>query len=401
MTKTPEKIDMLKKFQACIVLHSLGDTIGFKNGEWEFNYGNKNVSLSFSNELLYEFIELGGINKIILKSWLVSDDTIMHLATARALIKNYETLEDLYKGFVAEYIKSFDDMISRAPGVGTEKSVELLKRGIKWNEVPYDHSRIGNGSAMRSSVIGLAFHKKEDFQKLMEVSIEAGRITHNSAIGMLASFTAALFTAYAIRNISPTKWAIKLVKILKSDKIEKYLEKTRGLTDYNKDKNEFIDRWKLYINKRFVGSQFVDIKSMRNPEFRTRFFYDNFAHKTNVQKMPGATGDDALIIAYDALLDCHIDNGEISFPSWEKLVVYSMLHAGDSDTTGAIAGSWYGALYGYIDVPESNLTYLEYKSKSIKLGEEIYIKYVDSQSQEDPLKSEVLHKVLRYYPNKE
>ena len=31
-----------------------------------------------------------------------------------------------------------------------------------------------------------------------------------------------------------------------------------------------------------------------------------------------------------------------------------MLHCGDSDSTGCIAGSWYGALYGLNNVPKNN-----------------------------------------------
>ena len=52
-----------------------------------------------------------------------------------------------------------------------------------------------------------------------------------------------------------------------------------------------------------------------------------------------------MIMAYDALLDC---NG-----NWEKLIVYAILHIGDSDTIGAVAGGLYGAVYGFGDVPEN------------------------------------------------
>jgi len=79
---------MKERYVATIVLHALGDTIGFKNGDWEFNYFKKVITLDVTNELLYEFISLGGINGINLKNWFVSDDTIIHLAMARAIL-NY------------------------------------------------------------------------------------------------------------------------------------------------------------------------------------------------------------------------------------------------------------------------------------------------------------------------
>ena len=31
-----------------------------------------------------------------------------------------------------------------------------------------------------------------------------------------------------------------------------------------------------------------------------------------------------------------------------------MFHGGDSDSTGVMAAAWFGALYGYADVPENN-----------------------------------------------
>ena len=71
-----------------------------------------------------------------------------------------------------------------------------------------------------------------------------------------------------------------------------------------------------------------------------------------------------MIMAYDALLDAK--------DSWEKLVYYSMLHVGDSDTVGAIAGGIFGAMYGFKNVPENMLEYIEKKEELIKLAEEIF-----------------------------
>ena len=46
--------------------------------------------------------------------------------------------------------------------------------------------------------------------------------------------------------------------------------------------------------------------------------------------------------SYDALLGCA--------GSWDELCRRGVLHGGDNDSTGAIAGAWYGALYGNKDV---------------------------------------------------
>ena len=61
---------------------------------------------------------------------------------------------------------------------------------------------------------------------------------------------------------------------------------------------------------------------------------------------PGAMGVDSVIIAYDALLG--------SKDSWEELMLRAALHGGDSDSTGSIAGSWFGAIYGFKNVDKNN-----------------------------------------------
>ena len=86
-------------YKATMILHALGDTIGFKNGDWEFNYQNLKFNPVVTLELIFEFISLGGVNGIDLKDWLVSDDTVLHMAIAKSLIndnvKFYESKDKL------------------------------------------------------------------------------------------------------------------------------------------------------------------------------------------------------------------------------------------------------------------------------------------------------------------
>ncbi len=49
-----------------------------------------------------------------------------------------------------------------------------------------------------------------------------------------------------------------------------------------------------------------------------------------------------------------------------------ILHGGDNDSTGAIGGAWYGAVYGFNGVPSNHYQDLEYLDRLKELGEQIY-----------------------------
>ena len=53
-----------------------------------------------------------------------------------------------------------------------------------------------------------------------------------------------------------------------------------------------------------------------------------------------------------------------------------MLHGGDNDSTGTIAGAWFGALYGFKGVPKINYIEIEDGKKLMNYGSDLYNKYV-------------------------
>lgn len=71
----------------------------------------------------------GTLEKINIRKWCVSDDQVMHLATAEALVEHgrRDTLADLYPLLAKHYVLSFEDMGGRAPGPMTGQSVRHLK----------------------------------------------------------------------------------------------------------------------------------------------------------------------------------------------------------------------------------------------------------------------------------
>lgn len=316
--------------------HSLGDTIGYYNGNWEFNYGEPKADPEFTNELIYDFINMGGINEINITHWLASDDTILYLDTLEVIVNDFKDIKDFGNKLKKAYIQSLPLIEGRHPGDTTVNSLNEQKH-ISWDKLPYNTNSKGAGAAMRSGCIGIFYLGVRNREKLITLSIECARITHNSAIGILSSVTAALFTAFALEKVSILKWPSELLEIIDSGIIDKYIKETRPkeYSSFNTDKNIFIGKWKTYINSLLPDNNVkTNFKLMKNPVQRYKFLAEQFSKGRDI---PGSCGDDALIMAYDSVVR---SNG-----IFEKLVVYAILHPGDSDTVGAIACGWFGGYY--------------------------------------------------------
>jgi ADP-ribosylarginine hydrolase len=363
------------KYIACMVLHAVGDTVGFKNGEWEFKRGGVERTL----EKLYEFIDLGGINHISLENWNVSDDTIMHMKTAESILSNYNSINSLGKilkdNFLVAYNSFFNEGLEkRMPGKSTLDSIKIL------DNIPYDFYSGGSGASMRSLCIGLALYGENNRDKLIQIAIESGRMTNNSASGYLGALASALFTALAIEGVKINDWPFILLELFDSGKITKYIKSSgRDIKEYDRDHHVFIDKWHRYVEDKFDDDRKPIIrKSNRNLVYRTNYYFETFGFNmpsdkpdseyVNVKTMfIGSGGDDSVIIAYDCLID--------SGMNWEKLVIYAMLHMGDTDTTGAIAAGLYGALYGMKNIPENFIANLEFKKEITELGIKLFNKF--------------------------
>ncbi len=81
----------------------------------------------------------------------------------------------------------------RFAGLSTINALNIMSETHDMRNEKYNPSSGGNRVAMRSLCIGLAFHKKQDLNKLIEISITLGKLTHTSPTGFLAGFTVAFF----------------------------------------------------------------------------------------------------------------------------------------------------------------------------------------------------------------
>jgi len=342
-----------------LLYQTLGDTIGYHDGKWEMNTGLVRVDPESANDMIYEYISLGGINDMSIVNWHASDDTILYMATFDVLCDKINTVDEFGVKLRRAYLESVPKMAGRHPGAMTMKSLSN-QEFIEWNKLPYNPN--GSGSAMRAGCIGIFYPGRTNRKRLIALAVECSRITHNSATAILGSITAALFTTYALEKVPVAIWAHKLLKTLKSDKIDNYMKKSRPdeYHLYARDKVIFYSQWEKYVNKRFSGLvPLLDIKMFKHPVLRIKYFAENFS-KGHLN-FPGGDADDAVIMAYDALLE----SGE----SLEKLIVYSMLHHGDSDTVGSIAMSWFGAIYNTeknLDIVNPLLSELEFEPIIVK-----------------------------------
>tara|TARA_A100001015_G_C14972099_1_gene705605 strand:+ start:208 stop:1329 length:1122 start_codon:yes stop_codon:yes gene_type:complete len=368
----------LDKIKACLILGSYLDTLGFNNGYWEFNFykkiSNLRDAMLVQNEIINHYYSLGG-PCINISSWNASDDTIMMIATKIACDKN-ATINN----FKEQYLKILSTLKDkkRASGYTTIKSLEKLKNNKKIN---YENIMGGNGAAMRTAYIGIKFHKPFQIDELIETSIASSRLTHNYPLAFLGGLVTALFTSYAINDINPFSWAKNLMELEKSGKIDNYMKQTNIYEKYKKDKNEFFQFWSKYIEQR------LDRIQIRPREF----LFSGDRYKDLLNYTPGvilgsknvdfskfaSTGVGATIVAYDSLLMSiisvtdieKIDNifslknyNKLNF-NWNNLIFFSTLHFGDNDSTGIIAGNWFGALRGFKDIENKNriLNELEFK----------------------------------------
>ena len=338
-------MSLSEKIEATLVLSSFCETLGFHNGIWEFNFktktNNLNVASSVNSRIIHQLISFGGISQFNFTKFNSSDDTLLIVATCKGLIKTTNVVDNIKK----EYIKIIDKLKDnkRASGIVTIKNIENLINNIS---IPYSKYFGGNGATIRAIPIGLVYYNNLD--ELIKVSIKVGKLTHNYILGYMGSFIGALFTSYAIQNIMPWEWVNKLLEILLSNKMTDYMISINEIDNYQKDIdiviNLFSDYQERRINKFLHINDVFRLESSRW-EFLLNYSPQVFDKLDKDYNKFGSNGIDVIIIALDALLSAVSPNKKTV--SWETLVYLSSLHFGDNDSTGALAGAWYGALFGY------------------------------------------------------
>ncbi|CAM2114855.1 unnamed protein product [Caretta caretta] len=298
-----------------MVLSGAGDALGYRNQR----FGSTCPRAPRSTRRAGPAGGLGGI-QAALPDWPVSDDTILHLATAEAL------------------------------ATGTSQLRPGERAGYR---IPFNPNATGCGAAMRSMATGL------ELPTLIRISVESGRMTHHHPTGYLGALAWALFTAYAVRGLpwrSGGRPAADAAPGPKSYVRDAGVETEPNLGAWG----YFPQKWAWYLAERGLAEG----HGPRGPPRYGPAERDGIYQTFSLEGWAGRSGHDAPMIAYDALLG--------SGDRWDELCSRAMFHGGDSDSTGVIAGCCWGLAYGMAGVPEGNHRHLEYRQRMEAAADRIH-----------------------------
>ncbi|NVM04849.1 MAG: ADP-ribosylglycohydrolase family protein [Candidatus Helarchaeota archaeon] len=249
-----------------------------------------------------EFYGPKGITKMP-RNAIWTDDTEMTFAVARTLINTHHlSVEEISTQIADEFINWLDNP-GYAPGNTCRMGVFKYKNdpNKKWWESGIKNSK-GCGSAMRVAPIGLYF---SDLDKLYKVAYNSSIITHAHPTAIAAAVGAAYLVRLALNKIEVNLWPGEVKKFVKNVP--------------EPGRTEFCNAIDTAVN----------VLRKENTEEAIR----------SIGK--GWVGEEAVGIA----LYCCLKYPEPT--EFKKMLILSVNHDGDSDSTGCIAGGIMGTFHGY------------------------------------------------------
>lgn len=336
----------LDKYIGCLIGGAVGDALGY---EIEFLSEN-DIFSRFGKNGITEYVLREGVAEI-------SDDTQMTLFTATGLLSAtakgkgeecyLEFINDSYKDWYKTQMQNYPllgehhyswlvnvpEMFSRrAPGMTCLSAIENRKKGTI--EEPINNSK-GCGGIMRVAPIGLYFEDKSfSINEIDMIGAKVAALTHGHSLGYIPAAGLVHIVQLVAHNDNMTIYeAVEDMKIA----IEKEFPDDIHL-------NEFLS----LVDKAILLSKKEDISDLEA-----------------IRELgEGWVAEETLTIAIYCALKYSND--------FEKAMIVSVNHRGDSDSTGAVTGNIVGAYLGLKGIPQKFLANLELKDIIIDIATDLY-----------------------------
>ena len=362
-------ISYKEKVKGSLFISSFLETIAFFNGIWEFNYGKTINSVKDGIIMNYFFINhfqmLGGIENLNMSIYKSSDDTILILATLEAVLNGGGEIN-----YINSYLKYYPKLKEeiRKSGLGTLNSLEKLRVNRSIKAIEYNSNLGGNGCAIRTGPIGLLYH--DDIDKVCEEALIASLTTHHYPLGYLGGIVSALFTYFAINDINPFLWSLRLVEMYETKYFHKIIAK---YSEVNNKIDDYFIYWKKYNELRLSKMEYRNLPIFLNPIDKINDYLQyssvQYLTKSKGYDRLGGSGLEGPIIAYDNFLLSAIPDNKMKINiknpifDWNTFIYNNIFFFGDNDSISAISGFWFGAYNGLDKCPIDKVEKLEFFSE--------------------------------------
>lgn len=330
-----------ERFQGCLIGGAIGDALGWP------------VEFLRLDEIKRKYGLEGITNLVKGRSNLVeiTDDTQMTIFTAEGILRAENRGRNkrivhipsvIHRSYLRwlntqgvgnevekdGWIHSIEGLHTRrAPGNTCLNALMSGKMGTM--EEPLNNSK-GCGGVMRTAPIGLVYKKEEAFK----LGCESAAITHGHPSGYLSAGALSYIIAALIESLD-----LETAVIQASEECNKYPS--------SEECSELIEKA-------------IHLAKSDNPDIQA------------IESLgEGWVGEEALAISIYCALKYQDD--------FEKAVITSVNHNGDSDSTGAITGNILGAYLGIIGIPQNWVREVELSQELKQLADDLVKTYENSE----------------------
>lgn len=350
-----QNIQQIDRVRGSLIGGAVGDALGYPVEFMESiasiqkHYGKAGITRLDTS--LWWTAEPDGKGKAV-----VSDDTQMTLFTACGLLnameKGLDPVQSIGRAYIEWYFtqlgeknNKFKDCwirdvpelyVRRAPGNTCINALAALLAGKDAS-----NSSKGCGGVMRIAPIalyGAAQSRITDIEVIDRLAADASKITHKHPLGYIPSALVAHLIYRLVEDENPSR-----------ETTETYIKE--GLATLQK----------LYPNNPKEVEYFT---SLIERAIALSHADDDDASTIETQLGGGWVAEETAAIAIYATLKY--------FDDFEKAMIASVNHGGDSDSTGAVAGNILGAAVGYNSIPAYYKTDLQFRELILHIADDIY-----------------------------